>query len=56
MIFVFCVLQSYEARYINVITIFLYSFFIEEIYMKLPHDYEEEDYICCFNKILYNLK
>ena len=56
MILALCMLLSYEVRYINVITAFLYSLLAEEIYMKLPHDYKEESYICCLNKALYGLK
>ena len=38
------------------ITIFFYSFLAKEIYMKLPHNYKKEGYVCCLNKILYDLK
>ena len=56
MIFALCVFLGYEIKHMNVITAFLYDLFTEEIYMELPHDYEEEDYVCCLNKALYGLK
>ena len=40
----------------NIITIFLYNLLAEEIYIELPHGYEEEDYVCHLNKALYGLK
>ena len=49
-------LLNYEVRYINVITVFFYRFFVEEIYIELPHGYKEEDYVYYFNKTLYDLK
>ena len=49
-------LLSYEVRYMNVITIFLYNFLAEEIYMELFYNYKKESYVCCLNKTLYNFK
>ena len=49
-------LLSYEIKYINIITIFFYSFFAEEIYIELPYNYKEEGYVCYFNKTLYDFK
>ena len=37
-------LLNYEVKHINVITVFLYSLFTKEIYIKLPYGYKEEDY------------
>ena len=56
MILALCTLLGYEVRHMNVVTAFFYSLLAEEIYMKLPYDYEEEDYVCCLNKALYGLK
>ena len=56
MIFTLCMLLGYEVKHMNVITIFLYRLFAEEIYMKLPHNYKEEGYVCHLNKALYDLK
>ena len=40
----------------NIITVFLYSLLVEEIYIELLYGYKEEDYVCCLNKALYGLK
>ena len=46
-------LQSKTYKYNHSL---FYGLFAEEIYMELPYDYEEEDYVCCLNKALYGLK
>ena len=56
MILALCTFLDYKVKHINMITAFLYSLLIEEIYMKLPHNYKEENYICHLNKTLYDLK
>ena len=56
MILALYTLLGYKVRYMNIITAFFYRFFAEEIYIKLPHGYKEEDYVCCLNKTLYGLK
>ena len=55
-ILILCTLLDYEIRYINVVTVFFYSLFAEEIYMELPYGYKEESYVYHLNKTLYNLK
>ena len=56
MILALCALLGYEVRHMDVVTAFLYGLLAEEIYMELPHGYEEEGYVCHLNKALYGLK
>ena len=56
MILALYTLLDYEVRHMNIVTTFLYSLLAEEIYLKLFHNYEKEDYVCHLNKALYNLK
>ncbi len=39
----------------NIITVFLYSFINQIIYIKLLHDYRLSDKIILLNKVLYDL-
>ena len=56
MILALYTLLKYEVKHINVITAFLYRLLAEEIYIELPYNYEEEDYVCHLNKALYDFK
>ena len=55
-IFVIIVVNDWNLKQINVITIFFYKNVEEKIYVKLLTEYKQNIKICRLRKVLYDLK